>query len=182
MADPPADPQEEDRCGADRIHQHGPVCGPTRQIPFLLFEHDVYFQSIARGLRTARFSLGWMKAFLEYMRALRYELRLLPGWTESRPALWRTRSTCLVFLPQLRDRLTTTFAPASTRSATSSLPAGESRYPAVPRQFPPPPQPRGLELVPAERASAGARRGAVGPAHRDRLRPAAGTHSSQLRD
>jgi glycosyltransferase involved in cell wall biosynthesis len=41
-----------------------------------LFEHDVYFQSIARGLDHAR-SVGRLKATYEYLRALRYELRML---------------------------------------------------------------------------------------------------------
>lgn len=83
----------------------GQYAGPTRQIPFLLFEHDVYFQSIARGLRTARFSLGWMKAFLEYMRALRYELRLLPQMDRIQTCTLENKEYLLGFLPQLRDRI-----------------------------------------------------------------------------
>ncbi len=44
----------------------------------VLFEHDIYFQSIARGSANPR---GWIekaKAAYEYLRALRYELRVLP--------------------------------------------------------------------------------------------------------
>ncbi|MBM3744474.1 MAG: glycosyltransferase [Acidobacteria bacterium] len=44
----------------------------------VLFEHDVYFQSIARALQEPHRKLWKLKATLEYLRALRYELQLLP--------------------------------------------------------------------------------------------------------
>ena len=47
-------------------------------IPSILFEHDVYFQSIARALPRMTSSIEKLKARWEYLRALRYELRLLP--------------------------------------------------------------------------------------------------------
>jgi O-antigen biosynthesis protein len=83
----------------------GQYAGPTHQIPFLLFEHDVYFQSIARGLRTASLSLGWMRAFLEYMRALRYELRMLPRMDRIQTCTAENKEYLLGFLPQLRERI-----------------------------------------------------------------------------
>src|SRR5262249_46187556 len=52
--------------------------GAYRRIVSSLFEHDVYFQSIARGLGHMAGSLDEIKARLEYLRALRYELRTLP--------------------------------------------------------------------------------------------------------
>ena len=49
-----------------------------RHIPTILFEHDIYFQSIARGLAHMPGALTRIKARYEYLRALRYELRMLP--------------------------------------------------------------------------------------------------------
>ena len=47
-------------------------------IPTILFEHDIYFQSIARGLAHMPGTLARIKARYEYLRALRYELSMLP--------------------------------------------------------------------------------------------------------
>jgi len=49
-----------------------------RRIPTALFEHDIYFQSIARSLAYMPGTLARVKARYEYLRALRYELRMLP--------------------------------------------------------------------------------------------------------
>ena len=48
------------------------------RIACLLFEHDIYFQSIGRGLAGTRSVIRKMKATFEYLRALRYELKILP--------------------------------------------------------------------------------------------------------
>jgi glycosyltransferase involved in cell wall biosynthesis len=48
-----------------------------RHIPTILFEHDIYFQSIARGLAHMPGTLARTKARYEYLRALRYELGTL---------------------------------------------------------------------------------------------------------
>ncbi|MDE2097883.1 MAG: glycosyl transferase, partial [Patescibacteria group bacterium] len=52
----------------------GQYARPYRRIPVILFEHDIYFQSIARGLRYMPGSFARIKARYEYLRALRYEL------------------------------------------------------------------------------------------------------------
>ena len=44
-----------------------------------LFEHDVYFQSIGRALPYVRSPVSQVKARFEYLRALRFELGLLPA-------------------------------------------------------------------------------------------------------
>ena len=49
-----------------------------RHIPTILFEHDVYFQSIARRLPLMKGILERIEARWEYLRAIRYELRALP--------------------------------------------------------------------------------------------------------
>ncbi len=52
----------------------GQYAGEYRHLLNCVFEHDVYFQSIARGLRRAP---GRASAWLEYFRALRWELSML---------------------------------------------------------------------------------------------------------
>jgi len=48
-----------------------------RRIATCIFEHDVYFQSVARGLRRPGGALRRAQAALEYLRALRFELGML---------------------------------------------------------------------------------------------------------
>ena len=55
----------------------GQYAGNYRRIPAILFEHDVYFQAIARGLPFLHGVRARIKARYEYLRALRYELRML---------------------------------------------------------------------------------------------------------
>ncbi len=56
----------------------GQYAGEFRRIPSILFEHDVYFQSIARRLPFMTGMMEGLNARWEYLRSLRYELRLLP--------------------------------------------------------------------------------------------------------
>jgi GT2 family glycosyltransferase/glycosyltransferase involved in cell wall biosynthesis len=56
----------------------GQYAGGYRRIASVLFEHDVYFQSIARALGEPHRAAWKLKAGLEYLRALRCELGLLP--------------------------------------------------------------------------------------------------------
>jgi GT2 family glycosyltransferase/glycosyltransferase involved in cell wall biosynthesis len=56
----------------------GQYAGQFRHIPSILFEHDIYFQSIARRLPYMTGAIARMQARWEYLRSLRYELRLLP--------------------------------------------------------------------------------------------------------
>ena len=52
------------------------------QLACVLFEHDLYFQSIERSLsRTPGLGNKFQHAY-EYMRALRYELGLLPRFDQ----------------------------------------------------------------------------------------------------
>jgi hypothetical protein len=50
----------------------GQYAGQFRQIPSILFEHDIYFQSIARQLPGMKALARRMSASFEYLRALRY--------------------------------------------------------------------------------------------------------------
>jgi GT2 family glycosyltransferase/glycosyltransferase involved in cell wall biosynthesis len=83
----------------------GQYGGVYRQLACVLFEHDVYFQSIGRGLRRARPGLATAKAFVEYLRALRYELRLLPAMDRIQTCSAENKRYLLGFLPALRDRI-----------------------------------------------------------------------------
>ena len=50
---------------------------PFQRIATFLFEHDVYFQSVARGLRSVPNLADKLLHVYEYLRALRFELRAL---------------------------------------------------------------------------------------------------------
>jgi GT2 family glycosyltransferase/glycosyltransferase involved in cell wall biosynthesis len=79
-----------------------------RHIPTILFEHDIYFQSIARGLPLMPGTLARIKARYEYLRALRYELRMLPRCDRVQVCTPKNGEYLAGFLPRksaLRGRL-----------------------------------------------------------------------------
>ena len=79
--------------------------GQYRRIATALFEHDVYFQSIARGLGHWPGVLGEAKARVEYLRALRYELRILPRFDQVQVCTPANRDYLRSFAPALEPRL-----------------------------------------------------------------------------
>lgn len=70
-----------------------------------LFEHDVYFQSIARSLRFIRSPLDRLKARFEYLRAIRYELNLLPACDHIQVCTKDNKAYLESFLPALGPRI-----------------------------------------------------------------------------
>ena len=78
--------------------------GEFRRIPCALFEHDLYFQSIARGLGHFPGLLGEFNARLEYLRALRYEMRTLPAFDQVQVCTPSNRDYLLSYLPELAGR------------------------------------------------------------------------------
>jgi glycosyltransferase involved in cell wall biosynthesis len=79
--------------------------GEFRRIATALFEHDVYFQSIGRGLE---YSIGIgadLKARVEYLRALRYELGVLGGFDQVQVCTPANRDYLLSFRPELAGRM-----------------------------------------------------------------------------
>jgi O-antigen biosynthesis protein len=84
------------------LSQYG---GDYRQLACVLFEHDIYFQSIARGLGSMRGLLDTAKASYEYLRALRYELRVLPRFDRVQVCSPNNGDYLLSFLPRLRGRI-----------------------------------------------------------------------------
>jgi glycosyltransferase involved in cell wall biosynthesis len=75
------------------------------RIATALFEHDVYFQSIGRGLEHVIGGIDALKARMEYLRALRFELRALPGFDQVQVCTPANRDYLLSFLPKLAPRL-----------------------------------------------------------------------------
>ncbi|MDR3701774.1 MAG: glycosyltransferase [Candidatus Sulfopaludibacter sp.] len=79
--------------------------GEYRRIACALFEHDIYFQSIRRGLGHMIGLTEEWKARYEYLRALRYELRTLPRFDQVQVCTPANREYLLSYLPRLASRL-----------------------------------------------------------------------------
>jgi GT2 family glycosyltransferase len=84
------------------LSQYG---GDYRRLGCVLFEHDIYFQSIARGSANPRGTIESAKAGYEYLRALRYELRILPRFDRVQVCSPDNGNYLLSFLPSLRGRI-----------------------------------------------------------------------------
>jgi O-antigen biosynthesis protein len=84
------------------LSQYG---GDYRQIASVLFEHDIYFQSIARGSANPRGMIAKAKAGYEYLSALRYELRVLPRFDRVQVCSPDNANYLLSFLPELSGKI-----------------------------------------------------------------------------
>lgn len=76
-----------------------------RNIAVMLFEHDIYFQSIARSLDLGRSPLAKTKAGYEYLRALRYELGMLRSCDRIQVCTRENLAYLASFAPEIRGRL-----------------------------------------------------------------------------
>ena len=76
-----------------------------RRLACVLFEHDIYFQSISRGLAGMPGLIRKTKATFEYLRSLRYELGILPRFDRIQVCSPENGDYLLSFLPELRGRL-----------------------------------------------------------------------------
>jgi GT2 family glycosyltransferase len=83
----------------------GQYIGNYRRIASVLFEHDIYFQSIARGMEFLRGPLEKISARFEYLRALRYELRMLPHCDRVQVCTRDNKEYLASFLPRIRGKL-----------------------------------------------------------------------------
>ena len=79
--------------------------GEYRRIARAVFEHDVYFQSIARGLGHMISPAAEIKARVEYLRALHFELRMLGDCDQVQVCTPANRDYLLSFQPGLAPRL-----------------------------------------------------------------------------
>lgn len=75
-----------------------------KRLPVCLFEHDIYFQSIARILPSMPLRKR-LPGAVEYLRSLRYELRLLPQIDRIQTCTKENRDYLLSFLPGLAPRI-----------------------------------------------------------------------------
>lgn len=82
----------------------GQYGGEYRRIATILFEHDVYFQSVARLLPTLNGAWTKARAALEYMQALRYELGLLRRFDRVQFCTPENASYVAGFLPAIAGR------------------------------------------------------------------------------
>ncbi len=76
-----------------------------RRVVCALFEHDVYFQSIGRSLPFMRGPIQRVKARFEYIRAIRFELSLLPLCDEVQVCTLENKNYLEGFLPNLAPRI-----------------------------------------------------------------------------
>ncbi|MBI2689119.1 MAG: glycosyltransferase [Acidobacteria bacterium] len=78
-----------------------------KRIANVLFEHDVYFQSIGRSLAKNAAWLHRPSAAYEYLRALRYELKLLPAMDRIQMCSRANEDYLLEFVPELKPKMQT---------------------------------------------------------------------------
>jgi GT2 family glycosyltransferase/glycosyltransferase involved in cell wall biosynthesis len=83
----------------------GQYAGGFRHIPSIVFEHDVYFQSVARRMPFIKGVFPRIRARWEYLRALRYELRMLPKADRVQVCSVDNAQYLASFLPSLRGRI-----------------------------------------------------------------------------
>ena len=79
--------------------------GRFQRIACMLFEHDVYFQSIGSGLGRTRGMLRRAKAFFEYLRAIHYELEAIRRFDRIQVCTRENKEYLTSFEPDLRDRI-----------------------------------------------------------------------------
>ncbi len=76
-----------------------------KRIVCALFEHDVYFQSIARALPFMKSPATLLKARFEYLRAVFFELRLLPRFDQIQVCTEENKTYLQSFLPALAPKI-----------------------------------------------------------------------------
>jgi GT2 family glycosyltransferase/glycosyltransferase involved in cell wall biosynthesis len=101
----------------------GQYARPFRNLACVLFEHDVYFQSIGRALPFIRSPIDRTKARFEYLRAIRYELNLLPRCDEIQVCTLENKAYLESFLPRLAPRIDSGFR-AGINTAQYPYPGG----------------------------------------------------------
>ena len=106
----------------------GQYAGRFRHIPSILFEHDVYFQSIARRLPYMNSLLERTVSRWEYLRAIRYELKLLPRLDRVQVCSPDNAEYLRSYLPQLNGRLDDGYRAGIDTSGYDFQPSGREPY------------------------------------------------------
>jgi glycosyltransferase involved in cell wall biosynthesis len=106
----------------------GQYAGGFRYIPSILFEHDVYFQSISRRLPYMSGSLERTVSRWEYLRAIRYELKLLPRLDRIQVCSRDNAEYLRSFLPQLNGRVDDGYRAGIDTSGYQFKPSGREPF------------------------------------------------------
>ncbi len=106
----------------------GQYAGQFRRIPSILFEHDVYFQSTARRLPFMTDFTEKIAARWEYLRSLRWELRMLPALDRVQVCSRDNAEYLLSFLPQLKGRIDDEYRAGIETSRYDYRPAGREPF------------------------------------------------------
>lgn len=104
----------------------GQYAARYRRTVCALFEHDVYFQSIGRGLEFMPGSVDKIKARWEYLRAIRFELSMLWRCDTVQVCTRENREYLARFLPELTPRLQ--------EGLRAGIASAEYLYPGGPRR------------------------------------------------
>lgn len=106
----------------------GQYRGGFRRIPSILFEHDVYFQSIARRLPYMTNAVERIQARWEYLRSLRFELRLLRQLDRVQVCTPEGAAYLESFLPELKGRIDADHRAGIDTSRYDFQPAGREPF------------------------------------------------------
>ncbi len=106
----------------------GQYAGQFKHIPSILFEHDIYFQSIARRLPYMKNLVERTQARWEYLRSLRYELRMLPKPNRIQVCSEDNGNYLASFLPQLHGRIDAGFRAGIDTSLYDFKPDGREPF------------------------------------------------------
>jgi O-antigen biosynthesis protein len=106
----------------------GQYAGRYQRIPSILFEHDIYFQSIARRLPFMTNTTEKLQARWEYLRALRYELRMLRAPDRIQVCSRDNRDYIASFLPALTHRIDDGYRAGIETSLYTFTPDGREPY------------------------------------------------------
>jgi GT2 family glycosyltransferase len=104
----------------------GQYGGDYRNVVRAIFEHDVSFQAIARGYRFIRNPIDRVKASWEYLRMIRYELRMLKKFDLVQVCTRENRMYLESFLPGMRGRIE--------EGERAGIDAGQYEFPGGPRE------------------------------------------------
>jgi len=106
----------------------GQYAGQFKHIPSILFEHDIYFQSIARRLPYMKNLVERTQARWEYLRSLRYELRMLPNPDRIQVCSADNGNYLESFLPELHGRIDADFRAGIDTSLYDFKPDGREPF------------------------------------------------------
>jgi len=104
----------------------GQYAGHYHRVAVTLFEHDVSFQAISRGYRYMKNPLDKFKASWEYLRMMRYELKLLRKFDEVQVCTRENRLYLESFLPGMHGRIL--------EGLRAGIDARQYQYPCPPRK------------------------------------------------